>query len=104
MLHQFAKVQVGKLGFPGRIFICQGEGRGFESRRPLQRMSGETRTPRGAHHSPDTRKRGSGAARPPGGEAGGEEGVFRGLRNVKTTTRALIAQGKRVPRCPGRGL
>jgi len=38
-LRQFAKVQVEELGPPRWLVYCQGEGRGFESRRPLQRKS-----------------------------------------------------------------
>jgi len=37
MLRQFAKVQVEELGAHRWIVYCQGEGRGFESRRPLQK-------------------------------------------------------------------
>jgi hypothetical protein len=37
MLHEFANVQVGSSR--PITFFCQGEGRGFESRRPLQRKS-----------------------------------------------------------------
>jgi hypothetical protein len=35
----FAKVQVEELGAHLGFVFCQGEGRGFESRRPLQRKS-----------------------------------------------------------------
>jgi hypothetical protein len=39
VLRQFAKVQVEELGAHRWLVYCQGEGRGFESRRPLQRKS-----------------------------------------------------------------
>ncbi len=39
VLRQFAKVQVEELSAHRWLVYCQGEGRGFESRRPLQRIS-----------------------------------------------------------------